>query len=132
MRDPIAAPELSEAEAGRLIATYIRQDPVRPGRHEALVEAGAASVPVWRLIRYAGAAGSAEVARLYNLPDEAMAAALAYYRRHRELLDAKLLLEDEADAAVDERLATGRLPGWRPARAEAASSPADADESPAR
>ena len=51
-------------------------------------------VPVWALVGHLRAVGNAidRVATDYELPREAVEAALAYYRRHKDLIDARLLL----------------------------------------
>lgn len=72
------------------IAEYIELNPHRPGLDEArLKESG---VPVWALIGYLPAVGSAvsRVAADYDLPVEAVEAAIAYYHRHREIVDARI------------------------------------------
>lgn len=91
--------DLPQTTADELIARYIRQDPNRPGRHEARVVTGAASPQVWLLIPFIKTAGFDEVARSYALPREAVVAAVAYYQRNRPLIDAKILLDDESRAA---------------------------------
>jgi uncharacterized protein (DUF433 family) len=72
----------------------IALDPHRPGIQRArLVEYG---VPVWALIGYMGREGiddEAEVERTahdYNLPIEAVRAAIAFYREHRCAIDTLL------------------------------------------
>ena len=85
------------AEAEALIARYIQKDRNRPGRDRARVVVGNDGVPVWALIGHLrGRGGIAQVARDYALPEEAVKAAIAYYHRNRELIDARLLLNDEA------------------------------------
>ena len=73
-----------------LIARYIEENPDKPGIANArLIEEG---VPVWALIGYLPAVdGSAEqVAADYDIPLEAVEAALAYYEAHRSLIDARI------------------------------------------
>lgn len=75
-----------------LIARYIEEHPHKPGPADAvLIEEG---VPIWALIGALPAAGGdpSEVARSYDISDEAMAAALAYYEHYRAYIDARLLL----------------------------------------
>ncbi len=73
-----------------LIARYIDTNPYRPGIADAiLAEYG---VPVWALvgaIRIAGATPD-EVTEGYEVPREAVDAALAYYRQHRPVIDARI------------------------------------------
>ena len=73
-----------------LIARYIEANPHRPGADEArLVERG---VSVWATIGdYLAADGDLEqVMRDYALSREAVKAALAYYRRHKDIIDNRL------------------------------------------
>jgi uncharacterized protein (DUF433 family) len=76
-----------------LIGRYIELNPRRPGLDRAeLKEAG---VEVWALVAYYQDAGQGDVervARAYAVPSEAVEAALAYYRRHQDLIDARLKL----------------------------------------
>ena len=76
-----------------LIARYIELNPRRPGRDRAHVRD--AGVEVWALVAYYqdGAPGDVdEVARVYDIPVDAVRAALAYYGRERDLIDARLTL----------------------------------------
>lgn len=78
-----------------LIAKYVEVDPWR-GLHKAwLADSG---VPVWALVGSLPAAGDdlVEVASAYDVPLEAAEAAMAYYRRHKALIDAWLLLNEAA------------------------------------
>lgn len=92
-QEQAAAAAKSEQE---LIARWIAPDPQQRGRAEACVIQG--WVPVWALIGYLPAVDGdiAAVARDYDLPREAVEAALAYYRENRDAIDARLLLNDEA------------------------------------
>jgi uncharacterized protein (DUF433 family) len=78
----------------RLIERYIDPswDRYPGGRADArLRDSG---VPVWALVGHLRAVND-DVARVvadYDLPREAVDAALAYYRRHRDLIDARLIL----------------------------------------
>jgi uncharacterized protein (DUF433 family) len=79
------------ATSAKLIDTYIERDPRRP-EDARLREHG---VTVWTLIGYWRdvVGGDVEqVAQDYEVPAEAVRAALAYYERHRELFDARLAL----------------------------------------
>jgi uncharacterized protein (DUF433 family) len=74
----------------KLIGQYIEANPHRPGLDEArLKEYG---VAVWALIGHLPAVGGdiAQVAYNYHVPLEAIEAALAYYERHREIIDARI------------------------------------------
>ncbi len=75
-----------------LIARHIEPNPHRSGPHEArLKEYG---VSVWALVGYwKGTSGDVDqVAEAYQVPREAVEAALAYYRQHQYLIDARLAL----------------------------------------
>lgn len=74
----------------QLIAKYIEAKPRLEGREDArLVGYG---VPVWALIGYYEAVEHDEerVARDYDLPLEAVRAALAYYRQNKKAIDRML------------------------------------------
>jgi len=73
-----------------LIARHIELDSFRPWPGEALVRDS--GVPVWALIGhyYAVDQNAAEVAHDYHIPLEEVMAALAYYRRHKGDIDARL------------------------------------------
>jgi uncharacterized protein (DUF433 family) len=93
---------IDEQTADALIARYIEQDPNHPGRHEAWIVTDDPSPPVWYIVAYLqGDYDVAQFADDYGLPDEALTAAIAYYQRHRDLLDAKHLLEYESRRASD-------------------------------
>ncbi len=71
----------------RLIAKWIEPDPHRAGADEVrLVDHG---VAVWSLVGYLAAMNwdVEAVAKSFDVPYEAVAAALAYYRRHTEIID---------------------------------------------
>jgi uncharacterized protein (DUF433 family) len=73
-----------------LIKRWIEQQPHRPDPAEArLVEFG---IPVWALVGYLEAVRNdvAQVADDYEVPCEAVEAALAYYRQHRQVIDARI------------------------------------------
>jgi uncharacterized protein (DUF433 family) len=73
-----------------LIKRYIEPDPHRSGpAYARLKESG---VHVWALVGHWQATGreTEPVAQDYELPREAVQAALAYYRRHTAAIDAHL------------------------------------------
>ena len=73
-----------------LIERWIEQQPHRPDLAEArLVEFG---IPVWALVGYLEAVGNdvAQVAADYEVPRDAVEAALAYYRQHHQVIDARI------------------------------------------
>lgn len=88
--------ELSDSQAEALIAKYIRQDPNRSGRDRAQTGTEDGTVSVWIVVSYLKAADVSEVAHAYDVPEDAIIAAIAYYRRHRDLIDARILLQNEA------------------------------------
>lgn len=74
-----------------LIARYVVCNPHRPGLDRA--ELKDSGVEVWALVAYYEDAAQEDVdcvARAYAVPREAVEAALAYYKRHRSLIDARL------------------------------------------
>ena len=76
-----------------LIAQHVEEDSRRPGpAYARLSESG---VPIWALIGYWRDAVGGDVRRAaddYDVPIEAMQAALAYYRRHQTPIDARITL----------------------------------------
>ena len=85
----MAAPTTREAE---LIARYIEPNPQKPQPANArLIESG---VAVWALIGYLRAADGNvdEVTAAYDLSPIEMQAALAYYRQHKDAIEARLTL----------------------------------------
>lgn len=91
MRDADAAREdgvrLGDAE---LIRKHIEMDPHRPGPAEALLRDS--GVHVWAIVGQWQAAGrdASYVAESYELPLEAVLAALAYYRQNMAVIEARL------------------------------------------
>jgi uncharacterized protein (DUF433 family) len=87
-----------------LLDSYIHFDPAEPGVDQARV--APADVPVWVIVaQLEGADGDiTQVAEDYELPQEAVEAAMIFYRRNR--------------AAIDARRTENRLPGaqrqWQP------------------
>ena len=77
-----------DGEAEALIRRWLAPDPHRPSEM-ILPEFG---VSVWAVVGYARGVDDdvAEVARAYDLPPDAVRAALAYYRRHPLQIDAHL------------------------------------------
>jgi uncharacterized protein (DUF433 family) len=86
----MASQTTSHARDDALIARYIEQHPRRPGIDEArLIGFG---VPVWAIVGYSFAVGGEidRVASDYEVLEGAVRAALAYYRRHHAVIDARL------------------------------------------
>ncbi|MBI3976838.1 MAG: hypothetical protein HY331_01505 [Chloroflexi bacterium] len=78
---------------------YVELSPDRPWPGEArLVDYG---VAVWALVTYWRKVDEdvAHVARAYDLPVEAVEAALEYYRQHKEAIDARVAANIAAFAA---------------------------------
>ncbi len=77
-------------EAQQLIDRFIRLTPERPVPEEAVVLPSA--VKVWAVIGDLRTNGGDVVctAAGYDLPEEAVRAAIAYYERHRMLIDNRL------------------------------------------
>ena len=73
-----------------LIKRFIEPNPHNPGADEARI--ARYGVPVWAVIGYLQAVGGDEecVARDYELPIEAVGAAIAYYRHHQKIIDARI------------------------------------------
>jgi hypothetical protein len=107
VRDIVEDIEISDDDARVLIDRYIRQDPNHPGRHEAWADTGSDGAPIWHLILHLRSDGLDGVLRDRSLPKEAILAAIAYYQQHRDLFEAKLLLEAETDAQW-------AVTGWQP------------------
>jgi uncharacterized protein (DUF433 family) len=75
-----------------LVERYVEANPHKPGAAEArLREYG---VSVWALVEYWYGVDfdKATVARDFDIPAEAVDAALAYYKAHKALIDARLTL----------------------------------------
>lgn len=91
-----AAESLIGAAADALIDAYVQADPRRPEPGEARLTAY--GYPVWIVIDALAAVDQDvdRVARDYELPADAVRAAVAFYRRHREAIDAQA----RANAAV--------------------------------
>ena len=85
--------------APETIVGYVVEDPYRPGPAEARL--ATYGVHVWALVEYYQQAvgGDIErVARDYAIPKEAAEAALAYYRAHKRVIDARILLNNASAA----------------------------------
>ncbi len=78
-----------------LIERWIEPRNGKPGHAESVV--AGYGVSVWALVnRWLHADGDvAQVMASYDLPEDAMRAVLAYYRRHKAVIDARILLEED-------------------------------------
>jgi len=77
----------------QLIEAYIDLNPRRPSEDRA--ELKDFGIEVWALVAYYQDAAQGDidaVARAYEIPREAVEAALAYYRAHREAIDARMII----------------------------------------
>lgn len=92
----------TQSRSDTLIDRYIAQSPDRSELDEARLKTS--GVSVWAIIGYWKASGndSAAVAAAYEIPAEAVEAALAYYEMHKVLIDNRLAANDPAE---EERLA---------------------------
>ena len=88
----------NESEALALIERYIEKDPNKPGRSN--VRLKDYGVHVWALVGYGPAVNDdlEEIARAYDIPLEAVKAAMLYYERNRGPIDYRL---EEMAAAYD-------------------------------
>lgn len=84
----------------QLITHWIEPHPWKSGVAEARLRDS--KIPVWAIIGYLQMVdGDVDrTARDYCIPGEAVEAALAYYRPHRAALDARLVANGGAPAAV--------------------------------
>jgi uncharacterized protein (DUF433 family) len=84
----------SDRRTEKLIRRYVELDPDRPSKAEARLKGY--GVNVWVLAGYLRAGNGLldQAARDYHLPREAVEAALAYYRRHRALIDDRIAGHD--------------------------------------
>ncbi len=73
-----------------LIARYIEVNPYRPGIADAIIRTY--GVSVWAIVGAITLAGATaeEVIENYEVPREAVEAALAYYQRYRPVIDARI------------------------------------------
>ena len=105
-------PTTEPATDDELIARWIQPDPHYPTPDRAWIADHAVSV-VAVIGRWQAANGEVEeVTRAYGMPAEAVAAALAYYRRHQEVIDARITLNQRSfpdDTIGQGTTATDRL-----------------------
>ena len=73
-----------------LVSEWIERSPWKPGADEVRIRG--TGIPVWALIGYLPAVDDdpAQVAKDYELPVEAVQAAIAYYHEHQVAIDARL------------------------------------------
>lgn len=82
-----------EMETDDLVRQYIEEDPVWSTPGEARIRDH--GVEVWAIISYLRAMNGDvdQVAAAHHLPREAVQAAVAYYHRHKRLIDAEIDLK---------------------------------------
>lgn len=86
-------PETRPTTEDELIERYIEFNPNRPGRDRAQIKD--CGIEVWALIAYYREGAKRDIKRVakdYDIPLDAVRAALAYYDRERNLIDARLEL----------------------------------------
>jgi uncharacterized protein (DUF433 family) len=90
VRHPGERPIMKTADEEALIHEYIEENPDRPGPADARLRRVA--VPVWALVNYWRIAeeDAERVAADYEIPRDAVLAVLAYYRRQRSVIDARI------------------------------------------
>jgi uncharacterized protein (DUF433 family) len=97
--DQVAAMKVTDEQAS-LIAQYIEPHPYRAGPAEVRIKGR--GVSVWaligslRLAKEPGEVAVDQVAEAYQVPRDAVRAALAYYAQHRTEIDARLAENDVA------------------------------------
>ncbi|MCX6020182.1 MAG: DUF433 domain-containing protein [Chloroflexi bacterium] len=89
---------MMETPKSALVQQHIGPNPYRPGAGDVRIKG--AGISVWAIIAYWQASGrdAARTARAYELPNEAVEAALDYYREHQAAIDARLEANDAAGA----------------------------------
>jgi uncharacterized protein (DUF433 family) len=87
--------ERSDLDEQRLIEKHVDLEYDRyGGRADARMKR--TGVSIWAIVGYLRVydGDAAEVARIYELSQEEMDGALAYYRRHKKYVDARILLNE--------------------------------------
>jgi|SRR5579871_2546597 len=87
---PGAGAEHGTLGEDKLIEDHIEPDPAVPGVEEARTIAS--GVPVWALVGHLRAIGGdvRQLAEDYEIPPAEVDAAMAYYRRHKAAVDARI------------------------------------------
>jgi len=87
-------------DVDKLIAEYIEPNPYKPGvGHARIIGVG---VSVWAFMSHFHAVGDnlMQAANDYDVSQEAAEAALCYYRRHKDLIDARITVNAAAFSDV--------------------------------
>jgi len=97
MKKPEVTPVLTEGKTmtdHELVAALIEPDPYHPGLMDVVVRER--HIPVWALVNYLVAAeGDIDVvAADYRISTDAVRAAQAYYKDHKEIIEARLEAND--------------------------------------
>ncbi len=84
----------TQSRSDALVAAYIEQNPNRPGKDEARLKTY--GVSVWAIIGYWKASNGdrSETAAGYDVPIEAVEAAVAYYEQYKIIIDNRLAAND--------------------------------------
>ena len=91
------------AERDALIARYIRPHPHEHGRAYAYIADTGPSVSAIIRSLLVGDRNLVEIARDWNVSEDAVRAAIAFYHRHKPYFDARFLLEDgQFESVFDE------------------------------
>lgn len=90
---------LTAPEKQALIAEYVEQNPHRPGKDEARLKKY--GVSVWAIAeKYRVTNGNAaHVAWLYEVPIDAIEAAIAYYEQHKAIIENRIAANYPDDMA---------------------------------
>lgn len=98
--EAIACSDLGDSD---LIARWIRPHPHKSGPEDVVVDES--FVPVYALIGYLPIVNGdhRQVAEAYEVPLAAMEAAVAYYQRHRAIIDARIYSGEPKTAASIEQ-----------------------------
>jgi uncharacterized protein (DUF433 family) len=80
----------SDEDLDQLIEAWLEVNPAKPTRTEVRTRIGA--VPVWAIIGNLESHGNdtVDLAAAYDIPHDAVRAALAYYQRHASVIDARI------------------------------------------
>jgi hypothetical protein len=84
---------IDEKDADTLIAAYIEPHPAKPGIVNYRLKEDAGGYPVWAIIGdlVPGILTPTQVAREFHISREALDAALVFYARHRDVIDARII-----------------------------------------
>jgi hypothetical protein len=92
-------PPINATVDDAIVDAMIEQDPNKPGRHNARYKEYGTHVSTILGVLQRTHGDIAETAREWQMPEEAVWAAIRYYERHKELFDAYVLLQKEEQDA---------------------------------